>query len=300
MGTPEFAVPSLRALAVEYTVSGVVTQPNRPAGRGHKLNIGVVKNTAQELGLPVITPTNLLKAEALNQIAAWKPDVIVVAAYGHILRPNLLELPVRGCINVHASLLPRHRGASPVAAAILAGDTQTGVTIMKMDAGLDTGPVLAQQEIAIDADHTTGVLTSELAAIGSHLLLETLPLYLADELTPQPQDDTLVTYTPMLTKADGRLQFSHTAVKLERQVRAMQPWPGAFALRAGKPFKVLHARATAGKAPLGLVLLDSGSITVGTGNGLLHLKRIQPPGKRAMAADDYARGAPDFVGNTLE
>ena len=300
MGTPEFAVPSLCALAVEHTVSGVVTQPDRPAGRGQKLNIGAIKRTAHELGLPVITPTKLLNAEALNQIATWKPDVIVVAAYGHILRPNLLELPARGCINVHASLLPRHRGASPVAAAILAGDAQTGVTIMKMDTGLDTGPVFAQQEIAIGEDHTTGLLTSELAALGSHLLLETLPLYLSGELTSQPQDHTLATYAPMLTKADGRMQFSHTAVELERQVRAMQPWPGAFALHAGKPLKVLHARAIAGKAPLGLVVLDSGSIRVGTGAGLLHLKLIQLPGRRAMAAADYARGAPDFVGNTLE
>ena len=166
MGTPEFAVPSLRALAADHGVAGVVTQPDRRAGRGRKLSAAPTKTAAHELGLPVIMPADLRDDVALSQIADWKPDLIVVAAYGHILRPGLLELPASGCINVHASLLPRHRGAAPVAAAILAGDARTGVTIMKMDAGLDTGPVLAQREIAIDAGHTTGALTAELAAMG--------------------------------------------------------------------------------------------------------------------------------------
>ncbi len=300
MGTPEFAVPSLRALTAEYKVVGVVTRPDRRTGRGRKISAVPAKAAAQDLGLPVITPRNLRDEDALSQIATWNPDVIVVAAYGHILHSELLNLPASGCLNVHASLLPRHRGATPVAAAILAGDTRTGVTIMQMDAGIDTGPVVARQEIAIDAGHTTGTLTSELATLGSHLLRKTLPAYLSGEVIPAPQDDSLATHTPMLTKADGRLQFSKSAVELERRVRAMQPWPGAFALRAGQPLKVLHARAAPGKAPLGRVLLDSGNIAVGTGAGLLHLERIQPPGKRAMAAQDYARGAPNFVGNTLE
>ena len=300
MGTPEFAVPSLRALDAEHTLAGVVTQPARRAGRGQKLSATPTKTATHELGLPVITPTNLRDADALSQIADWKPDLIVVAAYGHILRPGLLELPAGGCINVHASLLPRHRGAAPVAAAILAGDARTGVTIMKMDAGLDTGPVLAQREIAIDAGHTTGALTAELAALGAQLLRKTLPAYLRGEVKPQPQDDALASYAPMLKKADGRLRFSRSAAELERQVRAMQPWPGAFALRGGQPLKLLRTQIAAGEAPPGRVLLVSGGIAVGTGAGLLRLKRIQPPGKRAMATEEYARGAPDFVGDTLE
>ena len=300
MGTPEFAVPSLRTLVREHEVAGVITQPDRRAGRGRKLSAAPTRTAAHELGLPVITPADLRDVDALSQITDWKPDLIVVAAYGHILRPGLLELPASGCINVHASLLPRHRGAAPVAAAILAGDARTGVTIMKMDAGLDTGPVLAQGEIAIDAGHTTGALTAELAALGAQLLRETLPAYLRGKVKPQPQDDALVSYAPMLKKADGRLRFSRRAVELERQVRAMQPWPGAFALRGGQPLKLLHAQVAAGEAPPGRVLLVSGGIAVGTGAGLLRLKRIQPPGKRAMATKEYARGAPDFVGDTLE
>ena len=300
MGTPEFAVPSLRTLVREHEVAGVITQPDRRAGRGRKLSAAPTRTAAHELGLPVITPADLRDVDALSQITDWKPDLIVVAAYGHILRPGLLELPASGCINVHASLLPRHRGAAPVAAAILAGDARTGVTIMKMDAGLDTGSVIAQREIAIDAGQTTGALTTELAGIGAQLLGEMMPVYLRGEVKPQPQDDTLATYAPMLKKADGRLRFSRSAVELERQVRAMQPWPGAFALRGGQPLKLLRAQAAAGDAPPGRVLLVSGGIAVGTGAGLLRLKRIQPPGKRAMATKEYARGAPDFVGDTLE
>ena len=300
MGTPEFAVPSLRTLAAEHDVTAVVTQPDRRVGRGLKLRAAPTKAAAQALGLPVITPTNLHEAAFLSQIAAWKPDLIVVAAYGHILRPDLLELPASGCLNVHASLLPLHRGAASVAAAILAGDTRTGVTIMKMDSGMDSGPVLAQRETAIDARDTTGALTANLAALGAQLLRETIPGYLSGKVRPRPQDDGLATYAPKLRKDDGRLHFSQSAVELERQVRAMQPWPGAFALRSKQPFKVLRAQAASGKAPPGIVILDSGNIAVGTGAGLLCLQRIQPPGKRAMAAEDYARGAPDFVGDTLE
>ena len=300
MGTPEFAVPSLRTLATEHHVTGVVSQPDRRVGRGLKLSTAPTKATAEELGIPVITPTSLLDENSLSQIADWKPELIVVVAYGHILRHELLALPARGCLNVHASLLPRHRGAAPVAAAILAGDTRTGVTIQQMEASLDTGPVLAQREITIDAGHTTGALTANLAPLGARLLRETIPGFLDGEIIPKLQDNALATYAPKLRKDDGRLDFSHSAVELERQVRAMQPWPGAFALRRMQPIRVLRADASSGKAPPGLVVRDSGNIAVGTSNGLLQLHSIQPPGKRAMDPDNYARGAPNFVGDTLD
>ena len=300
MGTPEFAIPSLRTLTAEHNVAGVVTQPDRRVGRGLTLRAAPAKAAAQALGLPVITPTNLHEAGVLAQISAWKPDLIVVAAYGHILRPALLDLPANGCLNVHASLLPLHRGAASVAAAILAGDTRTGVTIMKIDVGMDSGPVLAQREIPIDAGHTTGALTAVLAKLGAHLLRETIPGYLSGKVILRPQEDARATYAPKLTKDDGRLRFSRSAVELERQVRAMQPWPGAFALRSKQPFKVLRAHAVSGKAPPGSVILDSGTVAVGTSAGLLRLQRIQAPGKRAMAAEDYVRGSPDLVGDTLE
>ncbi len=300
MGTPEFAVPSLRTLAAEHDVTGVVSQPDRRVGRGLKLSTAPTKATAQELGIPVITPTNLLDPNSLSQIADWKPELIVVVAYGHILRDVLLALPARGCLNVHASLLPRHRGAAPVAAAILAGDIRTGVSIQQMEASIDTGPVLAQREITIDAGHTTGALTADLATLGAHLLRETIPGYLSGKVIPRLQDDALATYAPKLRKDDGRLVFSHSAVELARQVRAMQPWPGAFALRSTQPFRVLRAAAALGKAPPGRVVRDSGNIAVGTGDGLLQLYRIQPPGKRAMSPENYARGSPDFVGDTFK
>ena len=300
IGTARFAVPSLCTLADHHEVTGVVTQRDRRAGRGNKLTSTPTKLAAEELNLPVITPTNVNESTSLRQISSWKPDLIIVSAYGQILTQQLLDIPLSGCLNVHASLLPRHRGAAPVAAAILAGDSHTGVTIMKMDAGMDTGPVLSKLEIKIHAQHTTESLTAELSKSGSHLLLQTIPDYLSKKLLPQPQDDALATYSPSLKKSDGKLNFQNSADELERQVRAMHPWPGAFTYRSEQPLKVLEAQATSGKAKPGQVLISSGRIAVGTGKGLLYLKQLQPPGKRPMTAEDYARGSSDFVGDTLE
>jgi methionyl-tRNA formyltransferase len=300
MGTPDFAVPSLRALAQHHSVVGVVTQPDRPAGRGQKLIESPVKQCARGAGLPVIQPGKLREPEAMAQLRAWSPDLIVVAAFGQILKPALLDLPPHGCVNVHASLLPRHRGAAPIAAAILAGDAETGVTIMQMDVGLDTGPMLAQRAEPIRPDDTTASLTERLAHIGAELLIETLPGYLAGALEPQAQDDALATYAPQLKKEDGHLNFTQPAEELERRVRAFTPWPGAFALWEGQSLKLLRAVPIRGsQAAPGLVFQHPHGPAVGCGAGALRLIEIQPAGKKPMLAADFARGARRFVGAML-
>jgi methionyl-tRNA formyltransferase len=227
MGSPDFAVPSLEALCASYTVVGVVTQPDRPAGRGGTVVLPAIKVAALRLGIPVIQPEKLRQPDAMEQLQAWSPDVIVVTAFGQILRPVVLDLPRFGCINVHGSLLPRWRGAAPIQAAILAGDKETGITIMKMDAGVDTGPILSQRYIPIAPDDTGGSLFAKMSTLGAELLLDTLPRYLSGELIPQPQPEEGATYAPMLKKEDGLLDFTRPAVELERRVHAMNPWPGA-------------------------------------------------------------------------
>ena len=228
MGSPDFALPGLRALSQNYSVVGVVTQPDRGSGRGRELKMPPVKALALELGLPVMQPEKLKQPEAMEQLRAWAPDLIVVAAFGQILKKDVLFLPRFGCINVHASLLPRWRGAAPINAAILAGDAETGVTIMQMDVGLDTGPMLAKRAIRLTPTDTAGSVFQSLATLGADLLIETLPGYLSGEITPQPQPEEGATYAPMLKKEEGRLDFTHAADELERRVRAFNPWPGAY------------------------------------------------------------------------
>jgi methionyl-tRNA formyltransferase len=306
MGTPAFAVPSLEALTREYTVAGVVTRPDQPAGRGRRLTEPEVKIAAQRLGLPIIQPRRLREPDAMDQLRAWAPDLIVVAAFGQILRSEVLDLPPYGCLNVHASLLPRFRGAAPIAAAILEGDAQTGITIMRMDVGLDTGPILAQSSLMIRADDTRETLTERLAPLGAALLLEVIPAYLAGTLVARPQDEAGVGVAPQLKKTDGQLDFTQHADRLERQVRALAPWPGAFALwpepagGASRPIKVLRAEALDGDlgAP-GLVVATARGPAVATGSGGLLLVEVQPPGKRPMSAADFARGARGFTGSRL-
>jgi methionyl-tRNA formyltransferase len=264
------------------------------------LQAGPVKQTADELGLPVIQPQKLREPEALARLQAWAPELIVVAAFGQMLRPDVLALPRYGCVNVHASLLPRHRGASPISAAIWAGDAQTGVTIMQMEAGLDTGPGLAARAELIPPQATTASLTERLADLGAQLLLETLPDYLAGKITPQPQDNTLATYAPQLKKEDGQLNFARPAAELERQVRACFSWPGAFAVWNGQPIKILRA-AVAETAPgePGQVREDKRGPLVVCGAGGLVLGEVQPAGKKPMPGAAFARGAKDFVGSRL-
>src|SRR5258705_8934923 len=228
MGSPDFALPSLRALANVYDVVGVVTQPDRASGRGRVLKSPPVKLLARELDVPIIQPEKLRTPEAMEHLRAWNPDLIVVAAFGQILRKDVLDLPRYGCINVHASLLPRWRGAAPINAAILHGDEEIGVTIMKMDAGLDTGPMLAQRSIRLTREDTAGSVTETLSHLGADLFIETLPDYLSGKIQPVPQPEEGVTYAPMLKKEEGQLDFTHPPDELERRVRAFNPWPGAF------------------------------------------------------------------------
>ena len=296
MGSPEFAVPSLRLLASgPYPVVGVVTQPDRPAGRGRALSPPPVKSLALELGLPVIQPERLNDPAAMAQLQDWNPDLIVVAAYGQILRRAVLDLPQWGCLNVHASLLPRWRGAAPIQAAILDGDAQAGVTIMRMDTGVDTGPLLSQRLTPIHPDETAGSLGARLAELGAGLLLDTLPGYLNGEIQPRPQDDSQVTYAPMLRKEDGRLDFNQPAEYLSRRVRAFNPWPGAFTTWRGQPLKILRAHAVkAGPMPAGRRTSLDDLPAISANPRLLVLDEVQPAGKRAMPGDVFLRGARDW------
>lgn len=293
MGTPQFAVPSLVALCTEHEVAGVVTQPDRPAGRGRAVALSPVKEAALARGIPVHQPRSLRTQEGVDPVAAWRPDVIVVAAFGQILPPAVLDLPPHSCLNVHASLLPRYRGAAPIPAAILAGDATSGVTLMRMDVGMDTGPILAQAEMPIGTEDTTGTLTGALAALGARLLIDMLPGWLVGTLEEQPQDPERATYCRPLKKEDGLLDWGRPAVALDRQVRACHPWPGAHTQWRGQVLKVLRARpqpAWAGVGEPGRVVLLPGSLGVVTGQGLLELVEVQPAGKRPMGGGEFARG----------
>jgi methionyl-tRNA formyltransferase len=292
LGSPAFAIPALDTLATHFSVVGVVTQPDRPAGRGGILKPPAVKVAALRLGIPIIQPLKLHTTDAMDQLRAWSPDLIVVAAFGQILRTALLELPKLGCLNIHGSILPHWRGAAPIQAAILAGETETGITIMKMDSGVDTGPVLSQRFIPITPDDTAGTLFEKLAPIGANLLLETLPNYLSGILIPQPQPEEGATYAPMLKKEDGIIDFSQPATLLERQVRAMNPWPGAFIFWKAAPLKVLRVRVSNEKSPgEGIRFIVEGQPALGTAQGILILEEVQPAGKKAMPGKAFITGA---------
>jgi len=319
MGTPEFAVVSLAAL-VEHAAPGrlvadgldivaVVTRPDKPAGRGRAVAVSPVKRYALDHGLPVWQPGSLRRAENQEQIRQLAPDVIVVAAFGQILPAEVLALPPRGCLNIHASLLPRHRGAAPISAAILAGDAETGVSIMLMDAGIDTGPVLSQRALPIAPDDTTGTLTAKLARLGAELLIETLPRWLAGDLEPQPQDEARVTYAPALVKEQGHIDWSQPAAIIARQVRAYQPWPGAATTWQGRLLKIIRAQPLPPDAnqqtermPGRVVVASSPSgraLIVSCGTDALRLEVVQLEGRRAMSADEFLRGYPGIVGAVL-
>jgi methionyl-tRNA formyltransferase len=296
MGSPAFALPTLKMLASHYLLIGVVTQPDRPAGRGQNLTPPSIKELALEVGLPIIQPGRLKEPAALDQLLAWKPDLIVVAAFGQILRQNVLDIPPFGCINVHASLLPRWRGAAPIQAAILNGDQESGVTIMKMDAGVDTGAILSKRALAIQNDDTAESLSVKLADLGADLLQQALPDYLAGKIKPEPQDESRATKAPMIKKEDGLLNFSLPAEMLERQIRAFTPWPGTFFIWQNNPLGVLKAhilpdnQAVPGK--LGIFNKFPG---VGTQNGWLVLDIVQPAGKKPMAGNVFLNGARQWI-----
>lgn len=310
MGTPDFAVPSLNALinasaGHDWQVIAAVTQPDRPKGRGKQLAPSPVKVAALTAGVKVFQPPTLKTAEAVTQLAAFKPDVIVVAAFGQILRENVLNLPPHGCINVHASLLPRWRGASPVTAAIQAGDAETGVTIMQMDEGMDTGAIIARRAMPITSEHTGGTLTRELAELGAALLVETLPDWLAGRLEARPQDESRVTMTRLLKKQDGAIDWAQSAAEIERQVRAFSPWPGTFTSGPRGPIKVLAietADLPAGvlnKYHPGVLFKHAKKVYVAAGQGAVRLAQVQPAGKKVMSAEALLNGQPDLLGTRL-
>ncbi|HEY9527670.1 MAG TPA: methionyl-tRNA formyltransferase [Anaerolineales bacterium] len=295
MGSPDFALPILKALAGAYDVVGVVTQPDRASGRGRELKAPPVKTLALELGIPVMQPERLRLPEAMEQLRAWTPELIVVAAFGQILRKDVLELPRYGSINVHASLLPRWRGAAPINAAVLHGDEETGVTIMQMDVGLDTGPMLSQRSMRLNREDTAGSVFERLSTLGADLLLETLPDYLTGKLTPVPQPDEGVTYAPMLKKEEGRLDFSQDVYELERRVRAFNPWPGAFMEFDGALLKIHRARVESGEASVGQRLIVQNQPAIGARGGILILEEVQPAGKKSMSGKSFLAGARDWA-----
>jgi len=297
MGSPEFAVPTLEWLAFSCDVAGVVTQPDRPAGRGRPNRPPPVKLLAERLGIPVLQPTRLREPAAVAQLREWSPEAIIVAAFGQLLPPAVLGIPPRGCINVHPSLLPRWRGAAPIPAAILHGDAETGVTIMRMDEGLDTGPILSQSSTAIREEDTTGSLSQRLALAGAELLLRTLPDYLAGTLAPHPQPSEGVTYAPMLKKAEGALDPLRPATVLARQVRAFEPWPGAFFEWDNRRLIVREGLAVdARPEAVGRISLVDGLPALGTAEGSLLLEIIQPAGRNPMSGEAFVRGARRFIG----
>lgn len=295
MGSPDFAKPVLDRLLQHTQVIGVVTQPDRPAGRGKVLTPPPVKVLALSHQIPVIQPERLKDPQARVQLEEWQPDLIVVAAFGQILRQWVLDLPRYGCINVHGSLLPRWRGASPIQAAILHGDPQTGVTIMRMDAGIDTGDILVKQSMPIEPDDTTTTLSARMAEMGANLLVEMLPRYLAGEITPEKQNDADSSYTGMIQKEDAILNFSQTAVELERKVRAFQPWPIARVQINEMTLGVLKATAvTCPQAAAGLPYIYKKTPAIGTYTGLLVLDDVQPAGKKAMPGKAFLNGVKNW------
>jgi methionyl-tRNA formyltransferase len=297
MGTPDFALPTLAALVEKFYVTGVVTQPDRPAGRGRMMQPPAVKTLASKLGLPILQPPSLKDQLVIESIKKMLPDVIVVAAFGQILKADILSFPPYGCINVHASLLPRWRGAAPIQAAILNDDT-TGVSIMKMDQGLDTGPILSQRRVSISNAMTAGELTAILAQMGADLLVETLPLYIEGDLIPRPQDDALATYAPRLTPSTGELDFGQPAAFLARKVRAYNPWPGAYQYFEGIRLKVFQAHAAVGKdaVPGKRYVIDQ-KPAWGTADGFLVLDEVQAAGKGRLSGADFIRGTREWVHN---
>jgi methionyl-tRNA formyltransferase len=309
MGTPDFAVPPLQALiesAGEKTweVVAVVTQPDRPKGRGKKLTSPPVKVAAEEAGIMVLQPPTLRTEEAVAQLAAFQPDIIIVAAFGQILRQNVLDMPPHGCLNIHASLLPRWRGATPITAAIRAGDAETGITLMKMDVGLDTGDMIAQRTLPIQPTHTGGTLTTELAELGATLLVDTLPDWLAGKITPQRQDNDLATLAPSLKKQEGAIDWTQSATEIERQMRAFHPWPGTFTEGPRGQLKIISVElapkvpSPVGSDP-GTIFKHQRQVYVTTGEGVLQLITVQPAGKKPMDAAALLNGQPELLGSQL-
>lgn len=304
MGTPEFAVPPLRAMAeAGYNVVLTVTQPDKARDRGKKVQPTPVKEAALQYGIEVAQPEKIKNNEEfLTQLRNLSPDIIIVAAYGKILPPALLEIPRLGCVNIHASLLPRFRGAAPIQRSIIEGDEETGVTLMYMEEGLDTGDMIAKSATPIgrkDADE----LHDELSQMGADLLMEYLPKIAAGDIAPEKQDDSLSCYAPMLTKEEGRADFSHSAQRVERLVRGMGSWPGVTADYGDVRMKIKAAdviEETSEEAPGTILCADKNGVQVACGSGILLITKLQMPGKRAMTVEDYLKGNKIEAGTILK
>ncbi len=304
MGTPDFAVPSLESLLQsEETVVGVVTQPDRPKGRGRSVVASPVKRLCQRVGLPVLQPLKMKDPAFLEALRNWKPELIAVAAFGRILPTMILELPPQGCVNVHASLLPKYRGAAPIQWALINGEQETGVTTMLMDAGMDTGPILLQERVAIQPEETAGVLSTRLAVVGGRLLLATIQELNAGTVTPKPQDHTQATLAPLLKKEDGVIDWALGASAIANRIRGLTPWPGAYTFMGQDRWLIWRAlrthRSAQGHQPGTIVEVGKEAVLVATGTDLLAVTEVQPANSRRMTVAQYLAGHPVQVGTVL-
>jgi methionyl-tRNA formyltransferase len=294
MGTPEFAVPSLEALLrSDDHVVGVVSQPDRPKGRGQQLVAPPVKLVAERAGIPVLQPLKIRTPEFLEALSSWQPDLIAVAAYGRILHTPILHLPPMGCVNVHGSLLPKYRGAAPVQWAVINGETETGITTMLMDEGMDTGPMLLQERMVIMPEDTAGTLALRLAELGGRLLVETIAQLKAGTLTPKKQDDGQATLAPLLRKEDGLIDWTMKATSLVDRVRGLSPWPGAYTFFGEERWNLWKVASTIGVTtdkPGTIVAVDKQSILVATGEGMLDLREIQTANSKRMPVSQFLTG----------
>lgn len=299
MGTPEFAVPSLEALLrSEETIVGVVTQPDRPKGRGQALAISPVKQVGQRAGLPILQPVKMKDHGFLETLRSWQADLIAVAAFGRILPGAILTMPPRGCINVHASLLPKYRGAGPIQWAIMNGESETGITTMQMDEGMDTGDILLQERVLIEPADTAGSLSTKLAEVGAGLLLETISRLKESTLTPRSQDHSQATVAPLLKKEDGAINWHSSAAELANKVRGLSPWPGAYTYLKDSRWIIWQASAISegtGQPPFpavpgSIVEARKDGILVATGDGILIITELQPANARRMTAAQYLAG----------
>ncbi len=294
MGTPEFAASSLQALLTSrHDVVAVVTQPDKPKGRGKKLTPPPVKTLALEAGIPVLQPVKIKTEEFHNELRGYKPDLIVVAAYGRILPAEILELPPLGCINVHGSLLPKHRGAAPIQWAVIQGDTEVGVTIMQMDVGMDTGDILLPAAISISSDETAGSLFIKLADLGAKTLIKALDLLEQKKLQPTPQDHDKATKAPPLKKEQGQIDWSKPAQELHCLIRGLDPWPSAYSYLNGKRFRLFSPEVvhkTTDAAAGSIILADSRGLLIATGENSLLVKELQPEGKKRLSVESFLCG----------
>jgi methionyl-tRNA formyltransferase len=294
MGTPEFAVPSLEALLrSDDQVVGVVSQPDRPKGRGHQLVAPPVKLVAERAGIPILQPLKIRTPEFLQALSAWQPDLIAVAAYGRILHTPILRLPPMGCVNVHGSLLPKYRGAAPVQWAVINGETETGITTMLMDEGMDTGPMLLQEKLDISRDDTAGTLAPRLAELGGRLLVDTIAQLKAGTLMPKKQDDGQATLAPLLKKEDGLIDWTMSATLLANRVRGLSPWPGAYTFFGEERWNIWKAVSNEGMTtdkPGTIVAVNKQAIVVATGSGLLDIREIQTANSKRMSVGQFLAG----------